>query len=193
MNVHAPALAEAHRLDDTDLGICRRCDRRPRRKFPKKLSPKYFYDATGSELFEQITVLPEYYPTRTELCDPARARRRDRQAHPARRGAGRVRRRRHHQSAPAARALRVSRPTFRSISPAISSRPRPSGLRSDFPDARGLSGRRRFHRAVCAARCRRRHAEGRLLSGLDARQFRAARGAAPSCAARAKSLGTARR
>ncbi|MFX7156054.1 L-histidine N(alpha)-methyltransferase, partial [Acinetobacter baumannii] len=36
-------------------------------RFPKKLSPKYFYDAKGSELFEQITVLPEYYPTRTEL------------------------------------------------------------------------------------------------------------------------------
>ena len=34
---------------------------------PKQLSPKYFYDATGSELFEEITVQPEYYPTRTEL------------------------------------------------------------------------------------------------------------------------------
>src|SRR2546430_1880435 len=33
----------------------------------KWLSAKYFYDATGSELFEQITGLPEYYPTRTEL------------------------------------------------------------------------------------------------------------------------------
>lgn len=33
----------------------------------KKLPPKYFYDAAGSELFEQITALPEYYPTRTEL------------------------------------------------------------------------------------------------------------------------------
>lgn len=33
----------------------------------KRLSPKYFYDATGSDLFEQITRLPEYYPTRTEL------------------------------------------------------------------------------------------------------------------------------
>lgn len=32
----------------------------------KWLSPKYFYDAVGSELFEQITELPEYYPTRTE-------------------------------------------------------------------------------------------------------------------------------
>ncbi|MFC6792639.1 L-histidine N(alpha)-methyltransferase [Methylobacterium komagatae] len=33
----------------------------------KTLSPKYFYDAAGSELFEQITALPEYYPTRTEI------------------------------------------------------------------------------------------------------------------------------
>ncbi len=33
---------------------------------PKWLPPKWFYDARGSELFEQITTLPEYYPTRTE-------------------------------------------------------------------------------------------------------------------------------
>lgn len=33
---------------------------------PKTLSPKLFYDAAGSELFDQITELPEYYPTRTE-------------------------------------------------------------------------------------------------------------------------------
>jgi dimethylhistidine N-methyltransferase len=33
----------------------------------KTLAPKYFYDARGSELFEAICVLPEYYPTRTEL------------------------------------------------------------------------------------------------------------------------------
>jgi L-histidine Nalpha-methyltransferase len=32
----------------------------------KELSPKYFYDQRGSELFEEITRLPEYYPTRTE-------------------------------------------------------------------------------------------------------------------------------
>ena len=30
------------------------------------ISPKYFYDTRGSALFEQITRLPEYYPTRTE-------------------------------------------------------------------------------------------------------------------------------
>src|ERR1700685_5834 len=33
---------------------------------PKTLPPKWFYDAEGSELFEKITELPEYYPTRTE-------------------------------------------------------------------------------------------------------------------------------
>ena len=35
-------------------------------KTPKSLPPKYFYDDRGSELFEQICDLPEYYPTRTE-------------------------------------------------------------------------------------------------------------------------------
>jgi dimethylhistidine N-methyltransferase len=66
MNVHAAAVAKAHRFDeqtsafagDVIDGFSR---------YPKRLSPKYFYDATGSELFEQITQLPEYYPTRTEL------------------------------------------------------------------------------------------------------------------------------
>jgi L-histidine N-alpha-methyltransferase len=33
---------------------------------PKTLPPKWFYDARGSELFEEITALPEYYPTRAE-------------------------------------------------------------------------------------------------------------------------------
>jgi dimethylhistidine N-methyltransferase len=66
MNVHATALAKAHQFDEQtsafagdvldDLS-----------QHPKRLSPKYFYDAAGSELFEQITRLPEYYPTRTEL------------------------------------------------------------------------------------------------------------------------------
>lgn len=36
-------------------------------QFPKKLSSKYFYDAAGSKLFQQIMALPEYYPTRTEF------------------------------------------------------------------------------------------------------------------------------
>jgi len=33
---------------------------------PKRLSPKYFYDAAGSQLFDSICELPEYYLTRTE-------------------------------------------------------------------------------------------------------------------------------
>ncbi|MFF3334615.1 L-histidine N(alpha)-methyltransferase [Streptomyces sp. NPDC002888] len=33
---------------------------------PKTLPPKWFYDARGSELFDRITELPEYYPTRAE-------------------------------------------------------------------------------------------------------------------------------
>ncbi|MFV8172602.1 L-histidine N(alpha)-methyltransferase [Mycolicibacterium peregrinum] len=33
---------------------------------PKMLPPKWFYDSVGSDLFDQITRLPEYYPTRTE-------------------------------------------------------------------------------------------------------------------------------
>lgn len=34
---------------------------------PRSISPKYFYDAEGSRLFDRICELPEYYPTRTEL------------------------------------------------------------------------------------------------------------------------------
>jgi hypothetical protein len=39
----------------------------------KQLPPKYFYDARGSELFDRITTLPEYYPTRCEreILNPA--------------------------------------------------------------------------------------------------------------------------
>jgi dimethylhistidine N-methyltransferase len=34
---------------------------------PRAISPKFFYDAAGSALFDQICTLPEYYPTRTEI------------------------------------------------------------------------------------------------------------------------------
>lgn len=34
---------------------------------PRSISPKYFYDAQGSALFDRICELPEYYPTRTEV------------------------------------------------------------------------------------------------------------------------------
>ena len=43
------------------------------RRSPKALPCKYFYDALGARLFEAITELPEYYPTRTELGIMTRA------------------------------------------------------------------------------------------------------------------------
>jgi dimethylhistidine N-methyltransferase len=66
MNVHAAALAKAHRFDDRTSAFARDVTEGLSQQ-PKRLSPKYFYDIAGSELFEQITLLPEYYPTRTEL------------------------------------------------------------------------------------------------------------------------------
>src|SRR6266576_1576591 len=66
MNVHAPALAHAHPFDEQSSAFAGDVIG-DLSQHPKRLSPKYFYDAAGSELFEQITVLPEYYPTRTEL------------------------------------------------------------------------------------------------------------------------------
>ncbi|MFE7930092.1 L-histidine N(alpha)-methyltransferase [Streptomyces sp. NPDC057456] len=51
--------------DATDAAL--RADvRRGLTDTPKTLPPKWFYDAHGSELFERITELPEYYPTRAE-------------------------------------------------------------------------------------------------------------------------------
>src|ERR1700731_2670289 len=66
MNVHVAALAKTHRFDEPTTAFASDVID-DLSQHPKRLSPKYFYDATGSELFEQITVLPEYYPTRTEL------------------------------------------------------------------------------------------------------------------------------
>jgi len=40
--------------------------RRSLARSPREIPPRYFYDDTGSRLFEEITALPEYYPTRTE-------------------------------------------------------------------------------------------------------------------------------
>lgn len=67
MNIHASTSGEARRAAgwadtfarEAAIGLA---------LVPKQLSPKYFYDAAGSELFEAITRLPEYYPTRKELA-----------------------------------------------------------------------------------------------------------------------------
>src|SRR5690606_27006835 len=57
---------EVH-LDAADLAAQLRADAYVGLQAPTKwLPPKYFYDARGSDLFDQITRLPEYYPTRLE-------------------------------------------------------------------------------------------------------------------------------
>jgi len=68
---HKAAKILVSTLDDAseDLGQMARDVRTGLLSDPKDLSPwpKYFYDAEGSELFEEITSLPEYYQTRAEL------------------------------------------------------------------------------------------------------------------------------
>jgi L-histidine N-alpha-methyltransferase len=55
---HLDVVAERSLADDVLDGLTRPF---------KELPPKHFYDARGSELFEEICAQPEYYPTRTEL------------------------------------------------------------------------------------------------------------------------------
>jgi L-histidine Nalpha-methyltransferase len=56
-----------HHLPPDHLGRSLRADvRAGLTASPKTLPPKWFYDKLGSELFERITELPEYYPTRAE-------------------------------------------------------------------------------------------------------------------------------
>jgi L-histidine Nalpha-methyltransferase len=57
IDVHLPADQLAAMESDVREGLSRT---------PKELSPKYFYDERGSQLFEEITELEEYYPTRRE-------------------------------------------------------------------------------------------------------------------------------
>jgi L-histidine Nalpha-methyltransferase len=57
IDVHLDADAAARMARDVRAGLC---------DYPKELAPKYFYDERGSRLFERITELPEYYPTRSE-------------------------------------------------------------------------------------------------------------------------------
>jgi len=57
IEVHLDAEAAAKMAEDVRAGLLAE---------PKELAPKYFYDERGSQLFEQITELDEYYPTRAE-------------------------------------------------------------------------------------------------------------------------------
>lgn len=55
----AQTIDEADDLDELIAGL---------KRDEKTISPKYFYDERGSQLFDRITKLPEYYPTETELA-----------------------------------------------------------------------------------------------------------------------------
>lgn len=57
IDVHLDADAAAKMAQDVREGLC---------AYPKEVAPKYFYDQRGSLLFERITELREYYPTRAE-------------------------------------------------------------------------------------------------------------------------------
>jgi L-histidine Nalpha-methyltransferase len=67
IDVHLRDGTLASLADDVRTGLSR---------YPRELPPKYFYDARGSELFERITELPEYYPSQVEqdILDAAGAR-----------------------------------------------------------------------------------------------------------------------
>ncbi|MGX9431393.1 MULTISPECIES: L-histidine N(alpha)-methyltransferase [Bradyrhizobium] len=60
----APAKTDPAFREDVILGLSRR---------PATIPPRWFYDLRGSELFERITELPEYYPTRPEIEIPTKA------------------------------------------------------------------------------------------------------------------------
>lgn len=66
MSTPATLTVEFH-LDGADMAAALRDDVfRGLASVPKQLPPKWFYDERGSELFDEITELPEYYPTRRE-------------------------------------------------------------------------------------------------------------------------------
>ncbi len=69
--------AAQRRRSDQDCEFSTRCLAGPVRS-AKSISPKWFYDAHGSDLFEDITEMPEYYPTRTETGAAGRYRARAR-------------------------------------------------------------------------------------------------------------------
>jgi L-histidine N-alpha-methyltransferase len=63
--MRTPSFIQQHRIDDRALADEAAAGVRAR---PAHASPKFFYDALGSRLFDAITELDEYYPTRTEAA-----------------------------------------------------------------------------------------------------------------------------
>ncbi len=139
----------------------------------KELPPKHFYDARGSELFERICDLPEYYPTRTEkqilernveeIVDRTRRRRAGRaRLGRSRQGADHARR---HAAGGNAEALRAAR--------RLRDRRRGGGAPARRR-ARGTQGPRRGRRLRAAPRscsARSGHAAHRGAARWDDRQL----------------------
>ena len=67
----SPRFLQLHPIDDQALALEAAAGLQRR---PAQASPKFFYDALGSRLFDAITALDEYYPTRTEAAIFARHR-----------------------------------------------------------------------------------------------------------------------
>jgi dimethylhistidine N-methyltransferase len=65
MTMPAPRFIQLHRIDDAALADEAAAGLQAR---PAQVSPKFFYDPLGSRLFDAITELDEYYPTRTEAA-----------------------------------------------------------------------------------------------------------------------------
>lgn len=63
--MRTPLFIQRHRIDDAALADEAAAGLRAQ---PAQVSPKFFYDPLGSRLFDAITELDEYYPTRTEAA-----------------------------------------------------------------------------------------------------------------------------
>ena len=171
MTVHAriarqqPATEDSQFAQDVLAGLTAR---------PKRLLPKYFYDQAGAQLFEEITALPEYDALRAR--DPARACLRDRRARSGGRRADRVRQRLQQEGADSAGGgatgggLCAGRHLHRDA------RQGGAGAAAGSSAHQGVADRDRLHQTVPPAGRGRQHAAHEILSGLDHRQFRAARG-----------------
>ncbi len=150
----------------------------------KTLPAKLFYDDEGCRLFGEITRLPEYYPTRTELALLREVAPEAVAGVPP--GSALV----EYGASDEGKAVLLldATPSFAAYVPidvaagalaALAARLQPLA-----PQARRASGRGRLPRAVRAAARRCRHAAHRVLSRLDHRQPRTRRGAPLPRAAR---------
>ena len=129
-----PQFIQLHRIDDAALADEAAAGLRAR---PAQVSPKFFYDPLGSRLFDAITELAEYYPTRTEAAIFAAAGRGHRRGGAgsagAGAGAGRPGRRQLRQGGAAVRRCWRRAATWRWTSRSSSCARRCSALQREHP------------------------------------------------------------